>query len=111
MCFGKSLVPPLLVTSTELLLKVLMAVSLFIRCEFIEQLLSSQPHLSGQAYFKRKGSSWLAPLPPPEVFLAGLNAATTPYDSVIASLAARGHSGALHKQAVQAVWVRAGKRQ
>ena len=63
----------------------------------------------GRLILDGKPIPWLVPLPPPEVFLAGLSAATTPYDSVIASLAARGHSRALHKQAVQAVWIRAGK--
>lgn len=68
-------------------------------------------HLSGQAYFRLKADPWPISLPPPEIFLAGLSVATTPCDSVIAFLAARGCSRSLHKQAVQAVWIRAGKRQ
>lgn len=63
--------------------------------------------LSGQAYIRLKANPWPVPLPPSEIFLAGLSVATTPCDSVIAFLAARGRFRALHKQAVQAVWIRA----
>lgn len=69
---------------------------------------SRQMHLSGQTCFRLKANSWPVSLPPPEIFLAGLSVATTPCDSVIAFLPARGRSRALHKQAVRAVWIRAG---
>lgn len=68
-------------------------------------------HLSGQADFRQKANPWPVSRPPPEIFLAGLSVATAPCDSVIASLAARARCRALHKQAVWAVWIRAGKRQ
>lgn len=60
--------------------------------------------------FETKGQSLPISLPLPEIFLAGLHVATMPCDSVIASWAVRGHSRALHKQAVQAVSKRAEKR-
>ena len=110
MCFGKSLAPLLLIPFTGLLVKISKVLSLFSRCVFTEQLLSNQLHLTGQVFLRPKASPWPISLPLPEIFLAGLHVTTMPCDSVIASCAVRGHSRALHKQAVQAVSKRAEER-